>query len=157
MSGKNSLAITDNRTGKAYEIPITDGAIRALDLRQIKTGPEDFGLLSYDPAFTNTASTRSAITFIGGGVIVDRRRRSAGEAGIRGLGQRCPTIQSGDGEGSSATCWNDGLLLLARTSQPERKEASDHEPDAGGLRKPCHPSVIRRSIWLSRAPGTARS
>ncbi len=62
----DSLTVTDNRTGKTYRIPITEGAIRAMDLRQIKTGPEDFGLLSYDPAFMNTASTRSAITYIDG-------------------------------------------------------------------------------------------
>ncbi len=61
-----SLTITDNRTGKTYEIPITHGAIRAMELRQIKTGPEDFGLLSYDPAFMNTASTISRITEIDG-------------------------------------------------------------------------------------------
>ena len=66
MSEKSTLTITDNRTGKSYELPITDGAIRAMDIRKIKTGPDDFGLMSYDPAFTNTASTRSAITFIDG-------------------------------------------------------------------------------------------
>jgi citrate synthase len=65
MSGDN-LTVVDNRTGKSYELPINDGAIRALDLRPIRTGPDDFGLLAYDPAFTNTASTRSAITFIDG-------------------------------------------------------------------------------------------
>jgi citrate synthase len=63
---KNTLTITDNRTGKACEIKITDGAIRAMDLRQVKSGPMDFGLLTYDPAFMNTASTRSAISFIDG-------------------------------------------------------------------------------------------
>ena len=63
---KHTLSVTDNRTGKTYEIAITDGAIRAMDLRQIKTGPEDFGLMSYDPAFVNTASCRSAVTFIDG-------------------------------------------------------------------------------------------
>jgi citrate synthase len=63
---KASLSVVDNRTGTQYELPIADGAIRAMDLRQIRTGPEDFGLLAYDPAFTNTASTRSAITFIDG-------------------------------------------------------------------------------------------
>jgi citrate synthase len=63
---KSSLTITDNRTGKAYEVPIQDGTIRALDLREIKTGPDDFGLMSYDPAFQNTASCRSAISFIDG-------------------------------------------------------------------------------------------
>ena len=62
----DTLTITDNRTGKQYEIPITDGAIRAIDLRQIKAGPEDGGLMTYDPAFMNTAACRSQITFIDG-------------------------------------------------------------------------------------------
>jgi citrate synthase len=60
------LHVTDSRTGRAYDLPITAGAIRALDLRQIKVSDEDFGLLSYDPAFQNTANCRSAITFIDG-------------------------------------------------------------------------------------------
>ena len=50
-----TLHVTDDRTGRTYELPITDGAIRALDLRQIKVSDDDFGLLSYDPAFMNTA------------------------------------------------------------------------------------------------------
>jgi citrate synthase len=61
-----TLTIIDNRNGKSYEVPIRAGAIRAMDLRQIRTGPEDFGLLSYDPAFMNTASTISRITEIDG-------------------------------------------------------------------------------------------
>ena len=60
------LHVTDSRTGRSYDLPITDGAIRALDLRQIKVADDDFGLLSYDPAFMNTASCRSQITFIDG-------------------------------------------------------------------------------------------
>ena len=63
---KETLTVTDNRTGKTYEIPIERGAIRAMDLRQIQVSEEDFGLLSYDPAFMNTASCKSAITFIDG-------------------------------------------------------------------------------------------
>jgi citrate synthase len=63
---KNTLTITDNRTGKTYEIPVEHGAIRAMDLRQIRVSDEDFGLLSYDPAFMNTASCKSTITFIDG-------------------------------------------------------------------------------------------
>jgi citrate synthase len=63
---RNSLSVTDNRTGKTYELPIEHGAIRAVDLRQVRTGPDDFGLLSYDPAFMNTASCRSTITYIDG-------------------------------------------------------------------------------------------
>jgi citrate synthase len=63
---RNSLSVTDNRTGKTYELPIEHGAIRAVDLRQMKAGPDDFGLLSYDPAFLNTASCRSTITYIDG-------------------------------------------------------------------------------------------
>ena len=62
----DSLTITDNRTDRTYTLPIEDGTVRAMDLRQIKTGPEDFGLMAYDPAFTNTASCRSGITFIDG-------------------------------------------------------------------------------------------
>jgi citrate synthase len=62
----NSLTIQDNRTGKSYDVPISDGAIRAQDLRQIQVDGQDFGLMSYDPAFTNTASTRSGITYIDG-------------------------------------------------------------------------------------------
>jgi citrate synthase len=63
---QGSLKITDTRTGKNYEIPIAEGAIRAMDLRQIKVATDDFGLMSYDPGFMNTASCRSKITFIDG-------------------------------------------------------------------------------------------
>jgi len=62
----DTLTVTDNRTGKQYELPITDGAIRAMDLRQIKASSDDTGLTTYDPAFMNTAACRSAITFIDG-------------------------------------------------------------------------------------------
>src|SRR4051794_5734786 len=62
----DTLSVTDNRTGKSYEIEITDGTVRAMDFRQMKIDDDDFGLMTYDPAFTNTASTRSAITFIDG-------------------------------------------------------------------------------------------
>ena len=65
-SANETLTVTDNRTGAAYELPVTDGTVRALDLRQIKTSDEDFGLMSYDPAYMNTASCRSAITYIDG-------------------------------------------------------------------------------------------
>jgi citrate synthase len=66
MTTNDTLRVTDSRTGRSYELPIVDGAIRAIDLRQIKTSEDDFGLLSYDPAFQNTASCRSAVTFIDG-------------------------------------------------------------------------------------------
>jgi citrate synthase len=62
----DTLSITDNRTGKTYEIPITDGTIRATDLKQIRAGADDGGLATYDPAFMNTAACRSRITFIDG-------------------------------------------------------------------------------------------
>jgi citrate synthase len=63
---QESLSVTDNRTGRTYELPISDGTVRAMDLRQIKTDDGDFGLMAYDPAYTNTASCRSAITYIDG-------------------------------------------------------------------------------------------
>ena len=63
---KDTLTVTDNRTGRSYELPITDGAVRAFDFRDIKVDEHDFGLMVYDPGFTNTASCRSAITRIDG-------------------------------------------------------------------------------------------
>jgi len=63
---KDTVTITDNRTGKSYELPISDGTIKATDLRQIKVTDDDFGMMTYDPAFMNTAACRSAITFIDG-------------------------------------------------------------------------------------------
>src|ERR671922_197979 len=65
-AGKETLTITDNRTGKQYEIPIEDETIRATELRNIKVDEDDFGLMTYDPAYMATASCRSAITFIDG-------------------------------------------------------------------------------------------
>src|ERR687884_1772385 len=64
--GADTLTITDNRTGKQYEIPIENETIRAMDLRKIKVSDDDFGLMTYDPAFMNTASCKSTITFIDG-------------------------------------------------------------------------------------------
>ncbi|MEO5897396.1 MAG: citrate synthase [Vicinamibacterales bacterium] len=70
----DTLTITDNRTGKQYELPIQDGTIRAMDLRKIKVADDDFGMMAYDPAFMNTASCRSKITYIDGdkGVLLYR-------------------------------------------------------------------------------------
>ena len=64
--GEDSLTITDNRTGRTYDLPIENGTVRGMDLRQIKTSDDDFGLMVYDPAFTNTASCKSRITYIDG-------------------------------------------------------------------------------------------
>jgi citrate synthase len=65
-SRRDTITITDNRTGKSYELPITHDTIKAMDLRQIKVHPEDFGMISYDPAYNNTASCISRITYIDG-------------------------------------------------------------------------------------------
>src|SRR5262252_4556251 len=70
----DTLTIVDNRTGKKYDLPIQDGTIKAMDLRQIKASEDDFGLMTYDPAFMNTANCRSSITYIDGekGVLLYR-------------------------------------------------------------------------------------
>ena len=65
-SSKDTLTVTDNRTGRSYELEVTDGTVRAMDLRQIKVTEDEFGTMAYDPAFLNTASCRSAITYIDG-------------------------------------------------------------------------------------------
>src|SRR5258706_3570088 len=71
---RETISITDNRTGKSYEIPVTHGTIRAMDLRQIKADPKDFGMMSYDPAFNNTASCISKVTYIDGDAGILRYR-----------------------------------------------------------------------------------
>jgi citrate synthase len=72
---KNTLSIRDNRTGRNYEVDVLDGdVIRAMDLRQIKVNDDDFGMMAYDPAFSNTASTRSTVTYIDGGKGILRYR-----------------------------------------------------------------------------------
>ena len=63
---EDTLTVTDNRTGETYEVPITDGTVKAMDFRQMKVDEDDFGLMTYDPAYTNTASCRSEITYIDG-------------------------------------------------------------------------------------------
>jgi citrate synthase len=86
---KEALSIVDQRTQAACEIPIQDGAIRAMDLRQMKTGPGDFGLMTYDPAFMNTASCRSAITFIDGDIGILRYRGYP----IEQLAEKCTFLE----------------------------------------------------------------
>ncbi len=86
---QDSITITDNRTQKNYTLPVEDGTIRAMDLRQIKTSPEDFGIMSYDPAFMNTASCRSTITFIDGDRGILRYRGYP----IEVLAERCSFLE----------------------------------------------------------------
>jgi citrate synthase len=66
QDGRGTLSVTDNRTGRSYEIEISDGTVRSTDFRQIKVSDDDFGLMTYDPAYMNTASCRSEITYLDG-------------------------------------------------------------------------------------------
>jgi citrate synthase len=86
---KNALTITDQRNDKTYEAPVELGTIRAMDLRKIKTDPEDFGLMTYDPAFMNTACCKSTITFIDGDKGILRYRGYDIEA----LAEKCTYLQ----------------------------------------------------------------
>src|ERR1022692_4166561 len=86
---KNALTITDQRNDKTYEAPVELGTIRAMDLRKIKTDPEDFGLMTYDPAFMNTACCKSNITFIDGDKGILRYRGYDIEA----LAEKCTYLQ----------------------------------------------------------------
>jgi len=86
---ENTLTITDNRTGQTYTVPIEDGTIRAMNLRQIKSGPDDFGLMTHDPAFMNTASCRSSITYIDGDRGILRYRGYP----IEVLAERCTFLE----------------------------------------------------------------
>jgi citrate synthase len=86
---ENTLTITDNRTNKTYIVPVDNGTIRAMDLRQIKTAPDDFGLMTYDPAFMNTASCKSSITYIDGDKGILRYRGYP----IEVLAERCTFLE----------------------------------------------------------------
>src|SRR3984893_6062464 len=86
---ENTLTITDNRTSKTYTVPVENGTIRAMDLRQIKTGSDDFGLMTYDPAFMNTASCKSSITYIDGDKGILRYRGYP----IEVLAERCSFLE----------------------------------------------------------------
>src|SRR6202021_2738215 len=86
---ENSLTVIDNRTNRTYTIPVENNTIRAMDLRQIKNGPDDFGLMTYDPAFMNTASCRSAITYIDGDKGILRYRGYP----IEVLAERCTFLE----------------------------------------------------------------
>ncbi len=89
MSTKNSLTITDNRTNKTYDLPIVDGTISTMGLRSIRTDEADFGLMGYDPAFMNTASCRSSITFIDGDQGILRHRGYP----IEQLAEKCSYLE----------------------------------------------------------------
>jgi len=87
---RDTVTVTDNRTGKTYELPITNDTIHAIDLRQIKVKPDDFGMMSYDPAFSNTALCQSKITYIG------RRQRHPAIPRIfhRGAGEKSTYLET---------------------------------------------------------------
>ena len=104
---RDALSITDNRTGKVYEIPIDNDTIRATDLRQIKVKDDDFGLMTYDPAFMNTAACKSAITFIDGDKGILRYRGYP----IEQLAEKCSYLEV--------------AYLLVNGELPKRKELED--------------------------------
>ena len=89
MSTKNSLTITDNRTSKTQELPIVDGTVSTMGLRAFKVDENDFGLMGYDPAFMNTASCRSSITFIDGDKGILRHRGYP----IEQLAEKCSYLE----------------------------------------------------------------
>src|SRR5579859_2578798 len=90
----NTLTVTDNRTGKTWNLPLQDGCIRAADLRQIKVQPDEFGLMSYDPAFLNTAACRSSVTYLDGERGIQECRVVAHQPKLVGLYFDLPQVGS---------------------------------------------------------------
>jgi len=128
-----TLTITDNRTGKTYELPITDDTIRTIDLRQIKVNEGDFGMMGYDPAFTNTASCRSAVTFIDGGKGILRYRGYP----VDQLAEKTSWLECArlvlDGElpeKSAVDAWSKELAADAVPPASLRKMVEAFEPDS---------------------------
>ncbi len=136
MAARESLTVTDNRTGKQYELPIENGAIHTADLRQIKTGADDSGLMGYDPAFTNTATCKSRITYIDGDKGILRYRgypdRTAGGE------EQLPRDRVPDRQGRAA-----------RRQTLRRVEAQHHAPHDGARE---HQEVHGRAIRYDAHP-----
>src|SRR3712207_5629294 len=106
-TAQDTLTVTDNRTGETYELEINDGTVKAMDFRQIKVNEDDFGLMTYDPAFTNTGACRSEITFIDG------------EAGV--LEHRGSNIE----ELCERACYLEVAYLLIHGELPTRQQLDD--------------------------------
>jgi len=128
-----TLTITDNRTKQTYSLPINRGTIRAMDLRQIKTGPEDFGLMTYDPAFMNTASCQSAITFLDGDKGILRYRGYP----IEQLAENCTFLEVAylllHGELPTAdelSRWEENVMAHAHTHENVKKFMDGFHHDA---------------------------
>ena len=136
-TASDSLTITDNRTGKSYEVPIEDGTVRATALRDIKVNESDFGVMTYDPAFMNTASCRSAITYLDG------------EAGV--LEYRGYPIE----QLAEHSTYLEVAYLLVHGELPNQKQldewvAPDHDPHVRARERhaaSCRASATTRTRW----------
>jgi len=134
-ASRETLTVTDNRTGRSYEVPITHGTIRASDLRQIKVDPKEFGMMSYDPAFNNTASCISRITYIDGDAGILRYRGYP----IEDLAEKSTYLET-------RTCWSmvncpprsiEGLDLQRHAPHLHSRE---HQEISGRLSLRCSPN-----------------
>ncbi|HUY56093.1 MAG TPA: citrate/2-methylcitrate synthase, partial [Candidatus Nanopelagicaceae bacterium] len=109
----DSLRVTDGRTGKNYELPIVDGTIRAIDLRKIKVADDDVGLMSHDPGYANTASCKSAITFIDGerGILRYRGYPIQELAGTKNFLEVAYLLENGElPNARQLQAWNDEII-----------------------------------------------
>ncbi len=132
---QDTLSITDNRTGQTYEVEVSDGTINAMDLRQIKAGEDDFGLMAYDPAFTNTASCRSSITYIDGDGRRARAPRLPDRAAVREVELPRGRLPA-------------DLRRAADPGPARRVDVRDHPPHL----RPREHQEVRRGLPLRRPP-----
>jgi len=137
------LSIVDERTKAPYEVPISKGTIRAMDLRKVKTGGEDFGLMTYDPAFMNTAACQSAITYIDGDKGILRYRGYP----IEQLADKCNFLEVAylivHGELPTATelkDWVDQITLHTMIHETTKKFLE-------GFRYDAHPMACSSAPW----------
>ncbi len=129
----DTLTITDNRTGKTYEVPIADGTIRAIDLRQIKVSADDFGLMTYDPGFLNTASCKSRITFIDGdkGILEYRGYPIAQLAEQSSFLEVCLLLRKGElPKAAELAQWTAGVTANAGVQASIQKLTNGFQSDA---------------------------
>jgi citrate synthase len=129
----DTLTITDNRTGKTYEVPIANDTIRAIDLRQIKVAADDFGLMTYDPGFLNTASCKSRITFIDGdrGILEYRGIPIAQLAEQSSFLEVCLLLRKGElPKAAELAQWAAGVTANAGVQASIEKLTDGFQPDA---------------------------
>jgi len=163
--GNDTLTVTDNRTGLRYQLPITDGSVLAKDFRQIRASEGDFGLMVYDPGFTNTASCRSAITHVDGesGILSTADTLSKNWRAQHLPGDGLPLIHGDLPSKTQLDQWVHEITFHTYVHENVKKFVEGFQYDAppygharGNRRRAVDHFIPMRNTSTTRKPGTSR-